>query len=302
VLFRSRHRIEHNQFRDSARNIFLNYQDWNLDIILQKTLEIEAREFHLKTGLDKMLAHIDALTAESVTRTRENENSAIFLMTVLTAGSFSIGIVLVIWLTRRISRSLARAGTLAMRIADGDHIEEFPQMRDKETQRLVGAMEDMHRSIRWAEAGIADAAERAEAADRMKSEFLANMSHEIRTPISAIIGYSEILDSHGCSVQMIREGVSVIKRNGQHLLTLINDILDLSKLEAGHFEMESREFTLHHLLQDIYTLFAARTAEKKLDFTIDLVGPCPSLIVTDETRLRQILINLVGNADRKSVV
>ena len=135
----------------------------------------------------------------------------------------------------------------------------------------------------------------AEAANRAKSEFLANMSHEIRTPMSAILGYADILSAHLDDPDNLTS-VQIIRQNGQHLLGLINDILDLSKIEAGRLGIEQKHVALAGLFAETHSLMAVRAAEKGLAFDVELDGELPETIESDPRRLRQILINLVGNA------
>ncbi|MCY2993407.1 MAG: PAS domain S-box protein [Planctomycetota bacterium] len=136
---------------------------------------------------------------------------------------------------------------------------------------------------------------RAESATRAKSEFLANMSHEIRTPMTAILGYADLLlEEHvGHAAQ---EHVAVIKRNGEQLLGLINDILDLSKVEAGKLQIEPIRCSPGELVAEVVSFMQVRTAEKQLNLQTELIGPLPATVLTDPHRLRQVLINLLGNA------
>jgi len=135
----------------------------------------------------------------------------------------------------------------------------------------------------------------AESATRAKSEFLANMSHEIRTPMTAILGYTDILMGSLSDAEHL-ELVHTIRRNGDHLLAIINGILDLSKIESGKLQMERIACSPAALLADVVSLMRVRAAGKNLDLTLEYAGPCPATILTDPTRLRQILVNLVGNA------
>lgn len=136
----------------------------------------------------------------------------------------------------------------------------------------------------------------AEQANRAKSQFLANMSHEIRTPMTAILGYADLLAQSESDPATIRECVATIRRNGQHLTELINDILDLSKIESGAMTVESVPTQLPQLLGDIGTLLGTRAKQKGLELQISRAADVPSTILCDPTRLRQVLINLVGNA------
>ncbi len=145
------------------------------------------------------------------------------------------------------------------------------------------------------ESELAMARDRAEAATRAKTEFLANMSHEIRTPMTAILGFSEVLAS-SITDQAQLDSVKTIQRNGEYLLTIINDILDLSKIEAGKLTIDRVPCSPSRILSEIVSLMRVRAAAKNIPVRIDYDGPIPESIQSDPTRLRQILINLVGNA------
>jgi signal transduction histidine kinase/ActR/RegA family two-component response regulator len=149
---------------------------------------------------------------------------------------------------------------------------------------------------RGAQQAIAAALDEVQAADRAKSEFLANMSHELRTPMTAILGYADLLADRSRRGLDVQVAVETIQRNGQHLLTLVNDILDLSKIEAGRLVCERLPCSPRQLVADVVELLRVRAAEKGLELSFALVGQVPAAVTTDPTRLRQILINLVGNA------
>ena len=135
----------------------------------------------------------------------------------------------------------------------------------------------------------------AEVANRAKSEFLANMSHEIRTPMTAILGFCDLLASEIDDPKQV-EFIKTIKRNGNYLINIINDILDLSKVEAGKMEMELLPCSPCQILSEVISLMQVRASEKNLPILLRFDGPMPESIVSDPTRLRQILINLTGNA------
>jgi len=140
------------------------------------------------------------------------------------------------------------------------------------------------------------AREAAEAANRSKSEFLANMSHEIRTPMTAILGYSDLLANPSLSSEDRRDGVQRIRQNGRHLLAVLNDILDISKIEAGKMTVERIECPVHEIVTEIAALLRPRAVEKGLELSVEFSGRVPATIRSDPTRLRQILMNLIGNA------
>jgi PAS domain S-box-containing protein len=149
------------------------------------------------------------------------------------------------------------------------------------------------------------AKEAADAANAAKSAFLANMSHEIRTPLGALLGYSELLASQDLSLSDRLNYVSALKRNGELLSNIINDVLDLSKVEAGKLDFEKQDVPIEEILTDITTLLHLQALEKGISLIVSADGPIPASIQTDPLRLRQILMNIVGNAlkftDRGSI-
>jgi len=180
------------------------------------------------------------------------------------------------------------------------HAEAVLEDRARElyeaNERLKAAHDELEVRVRDRTRELELSREAAEAASRAKSGFLANMSHEIRTPMTAILGYADLLLDPNLEPAERLAHVSVIRRNGEHLLQVINDILDLSKIEAGRLDIERIECSPARVLGDVASLMRVRAAEKRLRFAVHYVPPLPSIVRTDPTRLRQILINLVGNA------
>jgi signal transduction histidine kinase/CheY-like chemotaxis protein len=140
------------------------------------------------------------------------------------------------------------------------------------------------------------AQQKAEAANRAKSTFLANMSHELRTPLNAILGYSELIKREQLLSPEILGYLAIINNSGEHLLSLINDILETSKIEAGQIRFEPVNFNLHHLINTIKQLFEERCRAKGLQLVIEGVDALPEYVVADEKKIRIVLINLLGNA------
>jgi signal transduction histidine kinase/DNA-binding NarL/FixJ family response regulator len=136
----------------------------------------------------------------------------------------------------------------------------------------------------------------ASEASRAKSEFLANMSHEIRTPMTAVIGYADLLLDSQTTASERLDHVLTIRRNGEHLLSILNDILDLSRIEAGKLVVEAMLCSPSQIIVDVISLMRVRASEKHLALEVEYVTPIPEAICSDPTRLRQILMNLVGNA------
>ncbi len=142
---------------------------------------------------------------------------------------------------------------------------------------------------------LVEAREAAEAASRAKSRFLANMSHEIRTPMTAILGFTDLLLGQLDAPEAV-EMAETVKRNGAHLLQIINDVLDVSKIEAGRLELERVRWSPRQIVAEVMSLLKVRADAKGLTLRDDYEGALPETILTDPTRLRQILVNLAGNA------
>ena len=143
---------------------------------------------------------------------------------------------------------------------------------------------------------LAEAKTRADKASMAKSTFLANMSHEIRTPLTAIIGYSRVIKDNPNDVNTSTEAIESINRNGVHLLNVINDILDISKIESGKLDVEIQAISTGEIIGDISSLIGRMAREKGLDFYLENSYPLPATIYSDGIRLKQCLINLCTNA------
>ena len=143
---------------------------------------------------------------------------------------------------------------------------------------------------------LREARERAEAADRAKSDFLSNMSHELRTPLNGVLGYAQLLLRDESMSQAQRRSMAAIQSCGQHLLTLINDVLDLAKIESGKLNIEPEDVDLQRLLVSVRDVLAQRATEKNIALSLDVAPEVPRGVATDPTKLRQVLVNLAGNA------
>ncbi len=145
-------------------------------------------------------------------------------------------------------------------------------------------------------ADLKKAKEAAEVANATKSAFLANMSHEIRTPLGAVLGFSELLTDDSMTASERLNSIDIIKRNGRLLSNIINDILDLSKVEAGRLDFERSEVSFNEVMKEIGSVLSLEAIEKGVELKVTSVGALPSKIKTDPLRLRQVLLNIVGNA------
>jgi signal transduction histidine kinase len=160
-------------------------------------------------------------------------------------------------------------------------------------ERPPASTPGMERSLLEAERAARHA---AEAANRAKSQFLASMSHELRTPLNAVLGYAQLLTLEGGLSARQARGLDTIHQSGQHLLALINDILDLARIEAGHTDLNPAPLDLCGLLQAVVNLMRVKADEKRLAFNFDAGPGLPDTVLADERRLRQVLLNLLGNA------
>ena len=166
-----------------------------------------------------------------------------------------------------------------------DNVEALRHAADLLEQRVAGRTHE-----------LAEARDEAVGANRSKSVFLANMSHEIRTPLAAIIGFSETLLHSNQPMSERVDAIRTIIRSGNHLLRIINDILDVSKIEAGRIEVEHIAVDLFETIDDVAAIVSPLALEKELHFEIDYQFPLPTKIQSDSLRLKQILINLCNNA------
>ncbi len=200
----------------------------------------------------------------------------------------------------RVSRSITRPLAALTRA-----VEEFSKGRldskigiesSDELGLLAQRMREMSTNLVVSQRERDEARQEAEGASRAKSEFLANMSHEIRTPMTAILGYAETLQTDEQTDLERAECVRVIRRNGDHLLQVINDILDLSKIEAGRIGIARDRCSLCRIVTEVAAMMRIRAMEKGLSLEVEYVFPVPESIESDTLRVRQILVNLVGNA------
>ncbi len=221
---------------------------------------------------------------------------------LVTLGAYLLASLLLwLWSSRRIASPIARLSRAAVDASRGGTDFKFNGPANLTEVRTLGdSVASFVRKLEGnrdqLEEEVARRTEELSRANEAKSEFLAHMSHELRTPMSAILGFGELLQTENPSQDQLTEYSESILRNARHLLALLNDILDLSKIEAGQMSPECVTFEPRKLAEEVHGLLAARAMEKGIDFFLEVDDAVPGALSSDPTRLRQVLINLCGNA------
>ncbi|AFZ25472.1 bacteriophytochrome (light-regulated signal transduction histidine kinase) [Cylindrospermum stagnale PCC 7417] len=157
-------------------------------------------------------------------------------------------------------------------------------------------------ALEFSQMALQEAAQQAEIANRAKSHFLAKMSHELRTPLNAILGFTQLITRNGSLSPEDQENLDIINRSGEHLLILISDVLEMSKIEAGQLTLNESYFDLHRLIYSIQEMLALKASDKGLSLVTEIAENVSQFVCGDEGKLRQILINLIGNAVKFTIV
>jgi PAS domain S-box-containing protein len=234
----------------------------------------------IRTGQPAIFHH---LTEEIIRASTSEENHVQSILAMKIKSAMVVPIV----------GSFGRLGVITLVFSESDrHYSNFELAAAEEIGRRAGLAIDkilLYKRERKAR-------EQAEKANNYKSTFLANMSHEIRTPLNSLIGFNKLLQNEDLKPEMRQRYHDIIQKNGEHLMALINDILDLSKVEAGQLKMEMANCSVKTLIYEIFDSMQTKAYGKNISLSLDMETEIPDQLVTDSLRLKQILTNIIGNA------
>lgn len=188
-----------------------------------------------------------------------------------------------------------------VRSDDGQPLHFVAQIQDiSQRKQAAAAFQQLNADLEWRiherTAQLENAIETAEIANSAKSQFLAHMSHELRTPLNAILGFSQLIAQDEAMPQHLQKSLNIINRSGEHLLKLINEVLTLSKIEAGQAILEETTFNFHDLLHSLHEMLQLEAQSKGLTLNVEYTAEVPEYLHADQQKLRQILMNLLSNA------
>jgi signal transduction histidine kinase/CheY-like chemotaxis protein len=271
---------------------------------------VEVRPWRDKTGLDCLLV-VTIPASDFMGELKVDRNITIAVCCL----AFGIATLTTMLTSELIARPIRHLGELSTAIALKktmigleDHLQQqiasntihevrlFSRFFSEMVFQLQESIDRLESEVRERTSELSKAKETAEFANRSKSDFLTNMSHEVRTPLNAILGFCQLMQRDDSLSKEHQENLEIVIRSGEHLLSLINDVLDLSKIEAGRYSLWESDFDLYNLIQNVAGMLTLRAETKGLDFWFEIARDVPQYIRADEKKLRQVLINLLGNS------
>ncbi len=273
--------------------------DFALARELMHSKEYHEAKIRIMEPLDRFYRAFENRTKQKVDEARATVKELEFYVNVIVLFSIVFFLMSFFIILFRIVYPIDLLRRVMLKLSQNDMSVEIDKNKfDDEVGDMIGAVEifkENTQKLLTSEHQIKQAMQEATTANKAKSIFLARMSHELRTPLNAILGFTNILQKSMNATTVEKENLNIIKRSADHLLNIINEILELSKIEAGKMELSLKNFNLFELIKEIEDIFAFRCENKGLKFKIETLN-LPKNIKADEQRLRQILINLLGNS------
>lgn len=281
-----------------------------LDFMLNGQREfVQVSPFQDGLGLDWLIVVV-VPEADFMEQINANTRSTVLLCVLALVLATLLGILASRWITHPIFRLSKASRAIASGQLDqevevngidelGILAQSFNQMA-QQLRESFAALEktnsELENRVEERTSELKEAKVAADTANHAKSQFLANMSHELRTPLNGILGYAQIMERDKSTTPQQKDAIQIIHHCGSHLLTLINDILDISKIEASKMELYSSTFNFPSFLIEVVEICSIRSEEKEITFYYQVLNQLPNAVTADEKRLRQVLINLLSNA------
>ncbi|MDJ1180867.1 ATP-binding protein [Roseofilum sp. BLCC_M91] len=285
-------------------------QTQKLDFYIQKQRQfVQVMPYQDSYGLDWLIVVV-VPEADFMGQIEANTRNTIALCAIALMVAIAIAILTAHWIARPILslaaaskaiaqgklNSLSSPGTHPLKIIGIREIEQLSHSFNQMAQQLQDSFNSLEQRVQERTLELEQAKQAAEQANQTKSQFLANMSHELRTPLNTIIGFTQLMLRHRGHNPQQKEYLNIIHRASEYLLGLINEVLEMAKIEAGYLQLNPNDFDLKHLIETVQELFALKAQVKGIILEVQLDPHLPTSIRTDEGKLRQVLVNLLSNA------